>query len=414
MNSSLATAPEIEPHPDLCVVDAAAPKRILLIEDDAEFRETIREFLAGCGYAVVMAENGVEGVKELLVGEFEVILCDVNMPKLPGDMFYRAVQGIKPLLCARFIFMTGYRGNDKINDFIRHVSGTVLTKPFRMARLEETITRILTAPEAEVSIPSPHPTTHAPLTRLAPAPAPTQPAVAAPAPPVPARTESLYFARHMDSPAVRGLPLPAAERQEVWTARRGRSKHLALAALALCVATAAVLGFWAASLQARVVVAEGHLHYEQSEWAAVSPQLQEAELARLRLQSLIELPKRVTADRDLPRWMPALQGAVTKAGSAIQFHMISARGSAKHPGACDLTMQGFATGSSPRALAEQLRESLQAGLDQRSQAAAKLRFRLLEDDPKPPSEPPEKQRVRFTITGAVETPEPPKENIPAK
>ncbi len=66
-----------------------------------------------------MAKTGVEGVRELMAVELEVILCDVNMPKLPGDMFYRAVQGINPLLCARFIFMTGYCGHDKINEFIR-------------------------------------------------------------------------------------------------------------------------------------------------------------------------------------------------------------------------------------------------------------------------------------------------------
>ena len=86
---------------------------------------------------MVAVNNGVEGVHEVLAGDFEVILCDMQMPTLPGDMFYRAVERMRPQLCDRFIFMTGYRGNNKVNEFVSAVSGTVLMKPFHMDDLLE-------------------------------------------------------------------------------------------------------------------------------------------------------------------------------------------------------------------------------------------------------------------------------------
>jgi len=114
-------------------------RKILLLEDDPQFRTIMREFLESHGYEVVAVENGVEGVHEVLSNEFEVILCDMMMPTLPGDMFYRAVERTRPHLCDRFIFMTGHRGSPKVNEFIRSVNGTMLAKPFQVDDLLEMI-----------------------------------------------------------------------------------------------------------------------------------------------------------------------------------------------------------------------------------------------------------------------------------
>ncbi len=406
MTNSLATPVETAPDQSPCAPDSALPKHILLIEDDAEFRETIRSFLSESGYSVVTAENGVEGVRELMAGKFEVILCDVNMPKMPGDMFYRAVQGINALLCERFIFMTGYRGNDRINEFIRQVGCTVLTKPFRMARLEATITQVLAGPPAKAEPPLPPPMSHVPLK----IPPPTFPAVSALPAGIAKQAVPLVLPNQMDSPAVRSFPLPAAPVEKVGPTPR----DLAIRALALCAAATAVLWFWAASLRSRLQAAEGHLQYAQSEWAVVSPQLQDAELARQRIQSIIELPKRIAAERNEAFWTPALKMAVTKAGSAIELQIINARRVPAHPGACELAIQGRATGRSPRALAEQFRQSLQAEVGGQSGVDMKLHFDRLEDEPQLPSEPPTKQRASFIILGAIDAPEPPAANAPIK
>ena len=118
---------------------AAKRKRVLLLEDDPAFKEIMTDFLQESGFEVVAVQNGVEGVHEVLASDFEVILCDMMMPTLPGDMFYRAVERMRPHLCERFIFMTGHRGNQKVNEFITNVCGTMLGKPFHVDDLLEMV-----------------------------------------------------------------------------------------------------------------------------------------------------------------------------------------------------------------------------------------------------------------------------------
>jgi len=127
-------APTFRIHEDASTV---IRRKILLLEDDPAFKEIMSDFLTENGYDVKAVQNGVEGVHQVLAGDFEVILCDMLMPTLPGDMFFRAVERMRPHLCERFIFMTGYRGNTKVNEFIDSVHGTVLMKPFHVDDLLE-------------------------------------------------------------------------------------------------------------------------------------------------------------------------------------------------------------------------------------------------------------------------------------
>lgn len=114
-------------------------KNILILEDDVAFAIPLKETLESQGYHVVVVSNGAEGLKRILDTEFEIILCDMVMPNFPGDMFYQAVQRVRPNFCQRFIFMTGHQGDRKIEEFIRRVRGLILWKPFQMHVLFETI-----------------------------------------------------------------------------------------------------------------------------------------------------------------------------------------------------------------------------------------------------------------------------------
>jgi DNA-binding response OmpR family regulator len=133
-----AAAPTLRVHPTPAEA-AAKTKKILLLEDDPAFKEIMTDFLQESGFEVVAVQNGVEGVHQVLASDFEVILCDMMMPTLPGDMFFRAVERMRPHLCDRFVFMTGHRGNAKVNDFIENVNGTILTKPFHVDDVLELI-----------------------------------------------------------------------------------------------------------------------------------------------------------------------------------------------------------------------------------------------------------------------------------
>ena len=128
------------PATDLIETFAPDPtQRVLLLEDDEQFEQMLKDFLESHYYNVTAVKNGAEGVREVMSQDFTVIVCDMMMPTLPGDMFYRAVERAKPHLCQKFIFITGYKGDAKISEFIKKIDGTMLNKPFHVDDLIETI-----------------------------------------------------------------------------------------------------------------------------------------------------------------------------------------------------------------------------------------------------------------------------------
>ena len=123
--------PQEEKTHDLGDAIAAPVREVLMLDDEEMFSEVIKAFLTEHNFRVTSVRSGVEGLKEIMVADFDVILCDMLMPGLPGDMFYIAVEKTKPQLCKRFIFMTGHTGNKKIDQVIRSVKGIMVWKPFR-------------------------------------------------------------------------------------------------------------------------------------------------------------------------------------------------------------------------------------------------------------------------------------------
>ncbi len=59
-------------------------KKILVIEDEADLRESIVSFLQAEGYVVIVAENGEQGV-DIAVREIpDLVVCDIAMPQMDG------------------------------------------------------------------------------------------------------------------------------------------------------------------------------------------------------------------------------------------------------------------------------------------------------------------------------------------
>lgn len=120
-----------------------APRQLLLVEDDEPYAQILKEYLETSNFVVTLAKNGVEGLKQVMAADFDVIICDMLMPNMPGDMFYIAVERTKPALTKRFIFITGHESDPKIATFLKQVRGLSLFKPFQMHQLLEAIEVLL-------------------------------------------------------------------------------------------------------------------------------------------------------------------------------------------------------------------------------------------------------------------------------
>lgn len=119
---------------------AAGPsKRVLLLDDRDDFREILSDHLVLRGFRVTSVPSGVEGLQEIKNGAFDLIICDMMMPRSGGEMFYWAVTRLRPATAQRFIFFTGHRNNPAIEFFFKRVNATVLLKPFKLSALDLTI-----------------------------------------------------------------------------------------------------------------------------------------------------------------------------------------------------------------------------------------------------------------------------------
>jgi DNA-binding response OmpR family regulator len=119
-------------------------KSILLLDDDIELADTLKQLLESHNYVVTTVGNGVEGVREIMRFDFDLIMCDMMMPQMPGDMFYFAVERTKPELCPRFIFITGYPDKPEVVHFLSGLpDAVVLHKPVSNEELIRTIGFVL-------------------------------------------------------------------------------------------------------------------------------------------------------------------------------------------------------------------------------------------------------------------------------
>ena len=68
------------------------PKKILIVEDEANIRELLRLYLEREGYTVLEAENGVEGIKKWKLDKPDMLLLDVMMPVMDGWAVCREIR----------------------------------------------------------------------------------------------------------------------------------------------------------------------------------------------------------------------------------------------------------------------------------------------------------------------------------
>lgn len=123
---------------------APAPsQKVLLLEDRHDFREVLRDHLAFRRFQVMSVPSGVEGLREVTKSGFDLIICDMMMPGMGGEMFYWAVTRMRPATAQRFIFFTGHRNTPAIDFFFKRVNATVLIKPFQLNALDATMREVL-------------------------------------------------------------------------------------------------------------------------------------------------------------------------------------------------------------------------------------------------------------------------------
>jgi CheY-like chemotaxis protein len=128
---------------------------ILLVDDDIGLTLLYQELLEAHGYKVSTAADGREALTALKTTEVDAIICDLSMPELSGDLFYREVGLTCPELLKRFIFLTGNADHPLYERFLKSISAPVLAKPTTTERLLDKLAELLPRPRPVAPPPSP-------------------------------------------------------------------------------------------------------------------------------------------------------------------------------------------------------------------------------------------------------------------
>jgi PAS domain S-box-containing protein len=92
----------------------AAPvaRRVLIIEDNRDMAESLKEIVEMDGHEVMIAFDGEEGMAKALDFRPNVVLCDIGLPKMSGYAVARAIRANDALGSATLIALTGYASPD--------------------------------------------------------------------------------------------------------------------------------------------------------------------------------------------------------------------------------------------------------------------------------------------------------------
>jgi len=109
---------------------ARGHETVLVVEDTADLRETIREVLEERGYRVLAAADGEKALALVAerTGPIELLLTDVVMPKLGGAELARRVAELRPEI--RVLYMSGYSNGAVSRQGALAPGVTLLEKPF--------------------------------------------------------------------------------------------------------------------------------------------------------------------------------------------------------------------------------------------------------------------------------------------
>ncbi len=115
-------------------------EHILVVEDEKEIRETLRDMLELFGYKVSEAKNAKIGLDTIINKHPDLVLCDVNMPDLDGFELLSAVnQRLKDQIIPPFIFLTARVEMDSVRKGMELGADDYILKPFNHANVLEVI-----------------------------------------------------------------------------------------------------------------------------------------------------------------------------------------------------------------------------------------------------------------------------------
>jgi two-component system NtrC family sensor kinase len=132
--SGVTAAPRKAPSPAPSM-EAVRGASVLVVEDERALAAAVVETLTDAGLKVDHAGDGEEALARVRQKTYDVVICDLKMPRVDGMTLYRAIAAATPALARRVIFVTGDVAGTDAERFLDDSGCRWLAKPFRLADL---------------------------------------------------------------------------------------------------------------------------------------------------------------------------------------------------------------------------------------------------------------------------------------
>ena len=117
--------------------------KVLVVDDFATMRRILRNILKQIGFTnITEADNGKAALKELKKEKFDLILCDWNMPEMPGIDLLSAVRSDDALKHIKFVMVTAEAQKENIVEAVKGGVSSYIVKPFTAETVSEKLIKL--------------------------------------------------------------------------------------------------------------------------------------------------------------------------------------------------------------------------------------------------------------------------------
>lgn len=143
-----ATArPSPAPPPPVPVVPERPERlRVLVVDDEPHILHYMQATLESWGHEVVLARDGSQALKRALMQPFDLIICDLRMPRLGGREMFHTLARMHPSVADRIIFATGDTVRGDTLQFLEELGRPFLQKPFKLDALRRVLAGVVKVP----------------------------------------------------------------------------------------------------------------------------------------------------------------------------------------------------------------------------------------------------------------------------
>lgn len=114
----------------------------LVVDDESCIRDLINAIFANEAH-ITQACDGKEALELLQQHQFDIVICDVQMPRLSGTDLFRRIQTATPEAAEKFIFCTGNPTEELVRLCNEHHT-IFCTKPINIAKLKTAVSMLTT------------------------------------------------------------------------------------------------------------------------------------------------------------------------------------------------------------------------------------------------------------------------------